>query len=338
MAGRRRAALLGCGLLLAAVFAPPAAAAPGDVITVTDPALADTAALATDFDRGLYWTAPAHPETGTVYALDAAGQVVGQVGFDGFPATVEGAAIFNGLLYLGDVGDPHASRPNVRVFRLESSEPGSHAPYSEWTLTYPDGPQDAKAFMVSPRGNLWIVTFGDPGKLYYAQAPASGYGQLYLELVAQAPAYVTDATFLDGNTVALRTYNGIYTMDMTSYALTAAAELPPQPVGESVSQSLDGAGLLVGSSGDARLLGVPVPTAWVELPAQPTPPGTLPEPSETPMPPEPATPDATAAPEPSGNGSAFDNSKSRIAIGIAALISVTAAALAYFRPGKVGRR
>ena len=337
MAGRRGVALAGIGLALALGLAAPAAAAPGDVITITEPLLTDTGALAADFNRGIYWTAPAHPETGTVYALGADGELAGEVHFDATPATVEGMAVFNGLLYLGDVGDPHASRPAVRVLRREALDLGPHAVYSEWTLHYPDGPQDAKTFMVSPRGNFWIVTYGAPGKLYYAQAPAGGYVDLYLELVAEVPSYVTDGTFIDGSTAVLRTYNGAYTIDMTTYAVTAAAELPAQPRGESVTQALDGAGLLVGSADDDRLLGVSMPTGWVDLPVVPSAPGPLPTPSAEPSPteePTTAPPPATEAPTPTGGGNPLESRKVWLATGIAALASLIAAGAAYFGRGQ----
>ena len=338
MEGRRGIELAGIGLALALGLAAPAAAAPGDVITITEPRLAETGALAADFNRGVYWTTPAHPETGTVYALGAGGELAGEVQFDATPATVEGMAVFNGMLYLGDVGDPHASRPAVRVLRLESLDLGTNAVYSEWTLHYPDGPQDAKTFMVSPRGNFWIVTYGAPGKLYYAQAPAAGYGDLYLELVAEVPSYVTDGSFIDGSTAVLRTYNGAYTIDMTTYAVTAAAELPAQPRGESVTQALDGAGLLVGSADDDRLLGVSMPAGWVDLPVVPSAPGPLPTPSAEPGPTEEPTattpPPATEAPTPNGGDNPLESRKVWLATGIAALASLIAAGAAYLGRGQ----
>mgnify|MGYP006883725600 CR=1 FL=1 len=59
LSGIKIVELAGIGLALAPGQASAAAAAPGDAITITEPRLAETGALAADFNRGVYWTTPA---------------------------------------------------------------------------------------------------------------------------------------------------------------------------------------------------------------------------------------------------------------------------------------
>ena len=323
--GRARR-IAGAGAALVVLGAGvPALASPGDIITIQDATLTASGALATDEDRGLYWTAnPQGNGGGSVHALNPDGSLAGEVRYDAAPSQVEGLAYFNGQLYVGDVGDPQLSRGAVTVYRLESLEFGSSAPYSQWTLSYPDGAHDSATMMVSPRGNIWIVTKGDPGGLYYVPAPAES-GEYALEYVADAPAWVTDGTFIGPTTVVLRTYTSVLTYDMTLYSVLSQAAAPEQPQGESLTSTLDGAAVLLGSKGTDQWVEVAVPTVMEALPAVPSvPPASL-QPA-SPEPPE--TPTATVEPAPQSGPFA---SKTLTALAIAALVSVGAGVLVYWR-------
>ncbi len=178
--------------------------------------------------------------------------------------------------------------------------------------------------MVSPRGNIWIVTKGDPGGLYYVPAPAES-GEYALEYVADAPAWVTDGTFIGPTTVVLRTYTSVLTYDMTLYSVLSQAAAPEQPQGESLTSTLDGAAVLLGSKGTDQWVEVAVPTVMEALPAVPSvPPASL-QPA-SPEPPE--TPTATVEPAPQSGPFA---SKTLTALAIAALVSVGAGVLVYWR-------
>ncbi len=128
--GRARR-IAGAGAALVVLGAGvPALASPGDIITIQDATLTASGALATDEDRGLYWTAnPQGNGGGSVHALNPDGSLAGEVRYDAAPSQVEGLAYFNGQLYVGDVGDPQLSRGAVTVYRLESLEFGSSVPY-----------------------------------------------------------------------------------------------------------------------------------------------------------------------------------------------------------------
>lgn len=304
-------------------MASPVIAAPGDTITLSDSRLADSGGLAADPDRWVYWLVnPTDDGTGSVAAIHPDGSLAGTVSFDASPAQVESLAYVDGRLYVGDIGDAQGDRSAISVYRLEALDYSTSAPFTQWTLYYPDGPHDALAMMVSPRGNVWIVTKGDPGGFYYAPAPTDS-GEYDLLWESEAPAWVTDGVFSDPMTVILRTYNSVLRLDMTLYTVTAQEAAPEQPQGESVTTSLDGDGLLLGSRNEPLLIEAALPTTMQPLEPAPS----IPPASATASP----TPTApTAEPgRPASNGG--QPSSAITALGIAALISAVAAALVYWR-------
>lgn len=337
--------LLSCAVSSLLVFGVVASsvAAPGDEITLTDPALSDSGGLAADPIRSVYWTAA---ESGVVEAISPDGSTAGEVHYAATPTDVEALAMHDGALYIGDIG---GSRSSVNIYRLDSMDYGSTADFTEWTLHYPDGPHEAMTMMVSPRGNLWIVTMGSPGLLYYIQAPVNG-GELTMEYVGEGPDWITDGVFVDGSTAALRTYTSVLTYDMMDYEVTAAEAAPKQPQGESITTALDDRGFVLGSRDDDRLLEVAVPTVMENLaPAPSRPPGTGSDTSDTD-----SAEEGTAAGEEAsgGNSSATTPAGSTAprsggrgtirAISIAALVSVVSGGFVYLaskpRPGSYRRR
>lgn len=308
----------------------PSAAAPGDVITVEDPALTDSGGLAADPDTGVYWLAgPAEAGVAMVSAVFPDGIWAGEVFFEAAASRVESLVYFDGQLYVGDIGDPDRNRESITVYRLDNLEFGSTVPYTEWTLYYPDGPHDASTLMISPRGNIWIVTKDDPGGFYYASAPAES-GEYELVYEAEAPGWVTDGTFINESTAVLRTYTSLLSVDMLLYSPTAQEAAPEQGQGESISLTLDGEGLLLGSRTEPELVEVGFPTSWQELEPPPSvPPGqgtqtTAPEPTAS----QPATPGADGA---TGTSPAFGGTI--VAMGVAAVVSIAAAVVVYARSG-----
>lgn len=322
---------LACAAASILIFgmAAPAAAAPGDAITLADQALSDSGALAADPARGVYWTASG---SGAVQAINVDGSTAGEVTYAADAAGVQALAYFDGLLYVGDIG---GSRSSVDIYRLEALDYGTAAPLSHWTLHYPDGAHDAMTMMVSPKGNIWIVTKGSPGGLYYAEAPGA-VGEITMEYMAEAPEWVTDGVFLDAETAVLRTYNSVLSFDMLNYAVTASEAAPEQPQGESIAMSLNASSVLLGSRGSDQLVEAAVPSTMSDVGQAPSaPPGaaepTTSAPEESSSPAESESTEASA--EPSGEESELPKpTRSRgtmTAVAIAALVSVAAGAIAY---------
>lgn len=296
--GIRAAAGISAAALIAAVGLS-AQAAPGDVINIADPALAKPVGLAADPSRGVYWVTTSADQPGTVYAVDQAGQRVGSVSYPAVPQSPQALSMYQGLLHVADIGDPGLARANVQIHVLDGLGYGGSAGLVSYRLIYPDGPHDAKAFTVSPRGNFYLVTFGSPGRIYRATAPAPGTGTLQLSFVANAPDWVTDAVFVEPGKLAVRSYTGVQVLDAASdtFVPLASAKLSATQAGESLALSTSGDGLLADgwstSEGQgAMLTQLAEPNSIVELPAAPSA-----------LPSAPVTPSTTPTPTPSRSAS-----------------------------------
>ena len=323
------ATLLGAGCLAAAV------AAPGDVIDVADPALAAPVGAAVDSARGVYWLTDSTAQPGKVQAVDQSGSVVGTVSYPAVPQSPQALSLHQGLLYVGDVGDPELTRPNVQVHVLDGLGYQGAAGLTTWRLLYPDGPHDAKALTISPRGNIYLVTFGAPGAIYRAAAPAPGQaGQL--SYVAAAPDWVTDAVFVDPGRLAVRGYDYVQILDAASdtFAPLASTKLTADQAGEVLTLNQTGDGIVVGSltqgsqpPSGARLTELAVPTALANLPV----------PASTPPKPSSATPSPSPTPIPTTTNRrerviderAVNSNTTFIATGIALLFAALMGVLAY---------
>lgn len=236
-----------------------AASGPAVVLRIHDPALVESSGLAASARHpDVVWTHADGGDVAQVRAVDRSGATVAVVtlaGIDPYdPEALAPGTDSRGrpLLFLGDIGDNRAVRPDVSVFRFrEPRTLGDRTVRATWyRFTYPDGPQDAEALLVEPgTGRLLIATksFGDAG-LYRAPArlvPESA-GVNRLQRVGSVPPLVTDGAFLPDGRFVLRTYSDLHVYDRPGHEV-AGALLPRQPQGESVA--VDGGSLLVGSEG-----------------------------------------------------------------------------------------
>lgn len=79
-------------------------------------------------------------------------------------------------LFIGDIGDNHAKRPEVELLIFAEVETFTSpvTPLRRVALTYPDGPHDAEGLAVHPNGDVYVLTKGMdyearrawPSKLY----------------------------------------------------------------------------------------------------------------------------------------------------------------------------
>jgi len=176
-------------------------------------------------DPALLWT---HDDSGqpVVYAVDSTGAERARV-------TVTGATNLNwediaaapcpggSCLYVGDIGDNAARRPNVVVYRVPEPAAGATATPAADALraTYPDGPQDAEAMFVLPDGGIYIATKGEtgPATLYRFPQPLRPGATVTLEKVAgisaarlARPERITGGSASrDGRWIALRTLRSV---------------------------------------------------------------------------------------------------------------------------------
>jgi hypothetical protein len=131
-----------------------------------------------------------------------------------------------------------------------------------YRLRYADGPHDAEALLVDPRGNrLYVATKGlTGGGLYRAPARLARDRVNLLQRVARAPPVVTDGAFAPGGRgFVLRDYQGAFVYTAPGRRV-AAFDLPLQLQGESITVSADGRSVLAGSEGpDSEVWRVPLP-------------------------------------------------------------------------------
>jgi hypothetical protein len=297
------------------------APSPAPLLRLQDPALWESSGLAASARHdGILWT---HADGGTsaeVRAVDRSGQTVATVTLAGVdPYDPEAIAPGPGAdgqpaLFLGDIGDNGELREDVSVFRFgEPARLRDQTVQPTWfRFTYPEGPRDAEALLVEPEtGRIMIATKKlTGGDLYRApqKLVTADQGSNELELVADAPGWVTDGSYLPDGRFVLRTYGSAFLYDRPGHEI-GRSNLPLQQQGESLT--VEGDQLLVGSEGEnSAVYAVPVPSSTVAA--------------------DPTT-DDSAGPSPTATGDATDSASSSedggsrsTAYGIGALIAAAA--------------
>jgi hypothetical protein len=299
--------------------------------TISDSRITESSGLATDADDERYWTVNDSGDDAIAYALDDGGDTEGTLQFRVDPVDVEAVAFHRGRLYVADIGDNRERREFVTVYFFDDAAPSEEpVVYKAYDFSYPDGPHDAETLLVDADGRMFLVTKGSDGGVYAAPSSPSRQGVNALERVGEAPAYVTDGTVLPDGRFALRTYTSVEVVDPDSYDVTARAATPVQRQGESITTTIDGGALLIGSEGKrSTVLRIDVPTTLGEAPTPPASPPetTTADPSEAVT----ATPsgDQTAAPDDGADGvtDATSRQGTLAALGIAAAIAVVAGAV-----------
>lgn len=320
--GARALAILLASLV--ALWVPAWAAAADEVaFTIQDRRITESSGLATDRDEEVYWTVNDSGSSGVAYALDGDGRTDGTVRFLADPVDIEAIAVHDNRLLIADIGDNRARRDYVTVFAIDNPEPNDATRnYRAYDFAYPDGAHDAEAMLVDGRGRFYFVTKEARAGIYRAPASPSRQGINRLTRVGNAPAFVTDGTFLpDGDRIALRTYVSVEVLDAESYRTVARAPLPLQPQGESITMDLDGKNLLVGSEGVlSKVYRIAVPTTTSGAPTPSASPPASPSP----------TPTGSASAEPAEDDSAVlsqDGDGTLLAVGLAAGVAMIAAAV-----------
>ena len=193
----------------------------GNLATLPDALTEASGAAASIAHSGIIWT---HNDSGEpyVYAVDRAGKARGRVRLTG--ARVDdwesidlGPCPSGQCLYVGDIGDNGAKRPDVVIYRVAEPAPSatSSARVEVITAKYPDGAHDAEALFVSSDGTIHIVTKGEgeASAVYRLQRPAAGSAAAKLALVrrlsdgkASKDERITGADMsADGQWIVLRT-------------------------------------------------------------------------------------------------------------------------------------
>ncbi|HEY4422598.1 MAG TPA: hypothetical protein VGN10_00245 [Pyrinomonadaceae bacterium] len=261
---------------------------PATLATIKDKSISESSGLvASRTTPGAYWT---HNDSGDgpfIYAFDTRGDSFGTFRVNGGEArdwediaAGPGPQPNRSYLYIGDIGDNDAVRPEVIVYRVAEpalssatrnftkSRPGSTELAEAIRLRYPDGKHDAEALLVHPRtGNLYIVTkvlIANP-VVYEAVAPFTAGRSITLRKVGEprvpslfGGAITGGSISPDGRRVALCDYfsgyelvlpagranfDDIWKQKMTSF------DLGKRKQGESITYRLDGKAFLATSEG-----------------------------------------------------------------------------------------
>lgn len=270
----RVGAVLGVWVLLVAsllVGATGRAAADSTVaFTVNDSRITRSSGLTVDPDDNVYWTVNNSAGGGRAFALDDSGRVRGTINFRAKVVDVEAVHYVDHALYIADIGDKRADRRFVTVYVLYQPQPDNAVVlYRAYDFAYPDGPHDAATMLISGSGQIYLVTKEAHGGIYQAPAAPSRTDVNPLTRVGDAPPYVTDGQFLTDGRIALRSYVDVSILDPNrDDKVVARAATPFQPQGESLTQSLDGSSLLLGSAGRrSTVLSIPVPDAMGSAPS-----------------------------------------------------------------------
>jgi hypothetical protein len=218
-----------------------------------------TAAAATEVSglalsrSGVLW---AHNDSGDalrVLALDRRGRLLREVAVTGAEAVDwEDIAARNRTLYVADIGDNLAQRPEVAVYRLPEPGPGVTSVAAERiALRYTDGAHDAEALLVDPRTGAIVVVTKDVGGASGVYVASDGRLREQATLRLGIGQLITAGDVSgDGRTIVLRSYDRafVYTRrrgESLARALrrapcVAGADLLDEGQGESLALTRDG--------------------------------------------------------------------------------------------------
>ena len=313
-AGLRAAAPVVALVVAAAVLAPSVAAgavgvaaaragvSAGGQCRLADPRIDEASGIAPGLaSPGVLYVQNDSGDTNRFFALDARTcrtaatiTVTGARNVDWEDIAVGRDAGGTPSVWLADIGDNDARRPDVAVYRVAEPRIAPtdrdrrvRIPVADvWRLRYPGGPADAESFAVAPDGTGYVVTKADLGdSVVYrcrparpgAGADAAPVGRVHFTLPASAAGgplgrlgglLATGAALSrDGSRFAVRTYSTAYVWTVRDGDVAAALRtrpvmitLPDQPQGEGIA--FDGSRLLLDSEGTGTaVLSVGVPRA-----------------------------------------------------------------------------
>lgn len=159
------------------------------------------------------------------------------------PVDVEAIATGpDGTIWVGDVGDNQAERDSIALFRISPGTPlsGDHySPAKRIQLSYPDGPHNAEAVLVSPdTGEVLIVTKSETEPAVYSAGTKPKNGTVLTRIRDKyLPKNVSDGSFdSTGTQIWLRNDNTVSVYAYPEWTTLIKAILPKDPNGEGLSR------------------------------------------------------------------------------------------------------
>ena len=152
---------------------------------------------------GVLWVHNDSGDTARIYAVSTKGDLLGVCNIQGATlrdwediAAGPGPDPNEHYLYIGDIGDNQAKRPDVTVYRVPEPNVGPEAfgtmtigPADAVRLIYPDGPRDAETLLVDPlTRDLYVISKRELlSKVYLAPYPQSTVEPTRMQAVAAMP-------------------------------------------------------------------------------------------------------------------------------------------------------
>ena len=211
-----------------------------------------------------WWAHNDSGDSARVFRLATDGSTLATVNLADVEATdwedITSAGPASGELFVGDIGDNGAVRPEILVQHITIPDP---VPTGEVTLPpenlqtitlrYPGGPRDAETLLVDPVTRDLIVVhkvFGGDSELYVAPEDDWSDGEAVLEeagtvAVGDSPLDATTAGDIgfDGQVVALRTYAAILVFPRQEEQSVAEALATNQPCNATTAIEVQGEAL-----------------------------------------------------------------------------------------------
>jgi hypothetical protein len=221
--------------------------------TFQESRLTESSGVAVSRDNpGLLYTFNDSGNDPIIFITDLEGRAIAAIAVPGaknedWEAIALGPCGTTWCLYIGDTGDNHEHRRHAFIYRVP--EPvrtgGVYTAYptgfqaERLKIHYPDGPHDIEALLVTPRGNLILLTKGRSGPIQEFRVSAAAWttdtsvtaeslGALPITPDRNLGRWVTDAALApNGRDVVVRTYRELYffTLDQSD-GLTPGA--PPR--------------------------------------------------------------------------------------------------------------
>ncbi len=245
---------------------------PEDTGYVESTALAELSGLAASrVTNGVYYTHNDSGDTARFFAISEAGALQAEYRLQGVTAedvedVATGPCPEGTCVFLGDIGDNEEKRKSIAIYRVaEPALANATLTPAVLVLRYPDGAHNAEAMMVSPAGELVIVSKSETGTsgVYTLDRATLGSAKEATLVKAgsvvvpkEGGALVTGASFHPcEKRVVLRTYSALFEYRFTGGIESLFANEPTllpagrEGQGEAVAYSADGATIVTVSEG-----------------------------------------------------------------------------------------
>jgi len=212
-----------------------------DVTTLgafTAPTLVEASgAVTSSLTSNVYWAQNDSGNEPELFAFDSSGKSLGIARVRGavntdWEAIAIGPCPQGSCVYIGDVGDNHARRPYVVIYRVPEPAAGDTVTgaVDSIRVQYPDGPRDVEAMWVGIDSTIWLLSkrplFAPGGVLRQAQlyrVPASTWHAVgaqvaeHVDSLPIIPRVTDDRTWITDASLSARDSGGARRLAVRTY-------------------------------------------------------------------------------------------------------------------------